>query len=159
MQHVARFHRIRKRNDISMFSRTSNANARHSPLSICFGINFDSICNFYNLKEYFTMVKLTPELINASMQYINPCRDRELDLRGKKCFSFHSFIQKIKGYVDSWCLCISEELYRFPPRNTWNEIISMKISIDCVIYFRIQDTANRKHGSNTGSIRHNWFFR
>lgn len=29
------------------------------------------------------MVKLTPELINASMQYINPCRDRELDLRGK----------------------------------------------------------------------------
>ncbi|XP_055324408.1 probable U2 small nuclear ribonucleoprotein A' [Sitodiplosis mosellana] len=30
------------------------------------------------------MVKLTPELINASMQYINPCRDRELDLRGYK---------------------------------------------------------------------------
>lgn len=29
------------------------------------------------------MVKLTPELINQSMQYINPCRDRELDLRGK----------------------------------------------------------------------------
>lgn len=29
------------------------------------------------------MVKLTPELINSSMQYINPCRDRELDLRGK----------------------------------------------------------------------------
>lgn len=28
------------------------------------------------------MVKLTPELINSSMQYINPCRDRELDLRG-----------------------------------------------------------------------------
>lgn len=28
------------------------------------------------------MVKLTPELINQSMQYINPCRDRELDLRG-----------------------------------------------------------------------------
>lgn len=30
------------------------------------------------------MVKLTPELINQSMQYINPCRDRELDLRGYK---------------------------------------------------------------------------
>lgn len=30
------------------------------------------------------MVKLTPELINSSMQYINPCRDRELDLRGYK---------------------------------------------------------------------------
>lgn len=29
------------------------------------------------------MVKLTPELINQSMQYMNPCRDRELDLRGK----------------------------------------------------------------------------
>lgn len=28
------------------------------------------------------MVKLTPELINQSMQFINPCRDRELDLRG-----------------------------------------------------------------------------
>ncbi|CAO1429057.1 unnamed protein product [Diamesa hyperborea] len=30
------------------------------------------------------MVKLTPELINSCMQYINPCRDRELDLRGYK---------------------------------------------------------------------------
>lgn len=33
------------------------------------------------------MVKLTPELINQSMQFINPCRDRELDLRGK-CILF-----------------------------------------------------------------------
>lgn len=32
------------------------------------------------------MVKLTPELINQSMQYMNPCRDRELDLRGKSLF-------------------------------------------------------------------------
>ncbi|KAI9583697.1 probable U2 small nuclear ribonucleoprotein A' [Glossina fuscipes] len=30
------------------------------------------------------MVKLTPELINQSMQFINPCRERELDLRGYK---------------------------------------------------------------------------
>ncbi|CRL07402.1 CLUMA_CG020375, isoform A [Clunio marinus] len=30
------------------------------------------------------MVKLTTELINSCMQYINPCRDRELDLRGYK---------------------------------------------------------------------------
>lgn len=30
------------------------------------------------------MVKLTPELINQSAQYINPVRDRELDLRGYK---------------------------------------------------------------------------
>ncbi|KAK3930129.1 U2 small nuclear ribonucleoprotein A' [Frankliniella fusca] len=30
------------------------------------------------------MVKLTPDLINQSMQYINPVRDRELDLRGYK---------------------------------------------------------------------------
>jgi hypothetical protein len=29
------------------------------------------------------MVKLTPELINSCMQFINPCRDRELDLRGE----------------------------------------------------------------------------
>jgi len=28
------------------------------------------------------MVKLTPDLIEQSMQYINPVRDRELDLRG-----------------------------------------------------------------------------
>jgi U2 small nuclear ribonucleoprotein A' len=28
------------------------------------------------------MVKLSPELINSCMQFINPCRDRELDLRG-----------------------------------------------------------------------------
>lgn len=43
------------------------------------------------------MVKLTPELINSSMQYINPCRDRELDLRGKH---FSLFFSKIKGYVE-----------------------------------------------------------
>ncbi|XP_073813983.1 small nuclear ribonucleoprotein polypeptide A'-like U2A [Musca autumnalis] len=30
------------------------------------------------------MVKLTPELINQSMQFLNPCRERELDLRGYK---------------------------------------------------------------------------
>ncbi|KAG7299381.1 U2 small nuclear ribonucleoprotein A' [Plutella xylostella] len=30
------------------------------------------------------MVKLTTELINNSMQYMNACRDRELDLRGYK---------------------------------------------------------------------------
>nr|CAD7417078.1 unnamed protein product [Timema poppensis] len=29
------------------------------------------------------MVKLTPDLIQQSMQFINPVRDRELDLRGK----------------------------------------------------------------------------
>lgn len=29
------------------------------------------------------MVKLTPELIGQAMQFINPVRDRELDLRGK----------------------------------------------------------------------------
>lgn len=29
------------------------------------------------------MVKLTAELIQNSMQFINPVKDRELDLRGK----------------------------------------------------------------------------
>lgn len=29
------------------------------------------------------MVKLTAEIIQNSMQYINPVKDRELDLRGK----------------------------------------------------------------------------
>lgn len=29
------------------------------------------------------MVKLTPDLIQQALQYINPVRDRELDLRGK----------------------------------------------------------------------------
>lgn len=37
-----------------------------------------------NSRYLFTMVKLTPELIEQSMQYINPVRDRELDLRGYK---------------------------------------------------------------------------
>lgn len=32
------------------------------------------------------MVKLTPELIAQSHQYINPVRDRELDLRGEFIF-------------------------------------------------------------------------
>lgn len=30
------------------------------------------------------MVKLTAELIQNSMQFINPVKDRELDLRGNK---------------------------------------------------------------------------
>ena len=30
------------------------------------------------------MVKLTPDLIEGAAQYINPVRDRELDLRGYK---------------------------------------------------------------------------
>lgn len=34
------------------------------------------------------MVKLTPELIQQSMQYINPVRDRELDLRGESDINF-----------------------------------------------------------------------
>lgn len=29
------------------------------------------------------MVKLTAEIIQNSLQYINPVKDRELDLRGK----------------------------------------------------------------------------
>lgn len=29
------------------------------------------------------MVKLTAEIVQNSMQYINPVKDRELDLRGK----------------------------------------------------------------------------
>lgn len=37
------------------------------------------------------MVKLTPELINQCMQYINPCRDRELDLRGYKIPEVQNF--------------------------------------------------------------------
>lgn len=61
-----------------------------SPLSICFGINFHWILRFLSFKKVSKMVKLTPELINASMQYINPCRDRELDLRGKYFF-YHLF--------------------------------------------------------------------
>ena len=30
------------------------------------------------------MVKLSPDLIYGAAQYLNPCRDRELDLRGYK---------------------------------------------------------------------------
>ena len=29
------------------------------------------------------MVKLTPDLVIGAAQYLNPCRDRELDLRGE----------------------------------------------------------------------------
>lgn len=44
------------------------------------------------------MVKLTPELINSSMQFINPCRDRELDLRGK-CIAIDSYITQFENNV------------------------------------------------------------
>lgn len=38
------------------------------------------------------MVRLTPELIQQSMQYLNPCRDRELNLRGKNTEIIHFLI-------------------------------------------------------------------
>ena len=55
------------------------------------------------------MVKCTPELIEGAGQYINPVRDRELDLRGYKipvienlgstldqgCFFFLSYLKKV----------------------------------------------------------------
>lgn len=51
------------------------------------------------------MVRLTPELIQQSMQYLNPCRDRELCLRGKpKCMNYFSVgtvffeLHEILGY-------------------------------------------------------------
>lgn len=43
---------------------------------------FDRFVFFSKVKYALNMVKLTPELINQSMQYINPVRDYELDLRG-----------------------------------------------------------------------------
>ena len=36
-----------------------------------------------NLRKKFGMVKLTPDLVLGAAQYLNPCRDRELDLRGE----------------------------------------------------------------------------
>lgn len=50
------------------------------------------------------MVKLTPELINSSMQYINPCRDRELDLRGKSklCYVILRLCESIHNYFEGY---------------------------------------------------------
>ncbi|KAJ8920029.1 hypothetical protein NQ315_011679 [Exocentrus adspersus] len=47
------------------------------------------------------MVKLTAELIQNSMQYINPVKDRELDLRGKLRLKFEVIdaANKLKYYV------------------------------------------------------------
>lgn len=49
------------------------------------------------------MVKLTAELIQNSMQYINPVKDRELDLRGeltreisRLCNSYFRLIKAIE---------------------------------------------------------------
>lgn len=52
------------------------------------------------------MVRLTPELIEDSYQYMNPVRDYELSLRGKKfiylflncCWNFCNINFKNKGY-------------------------------------------------------------
>ena len=35
------------------------------------------------MPKSFAMVKLTPDLVLGAAQYLNPCRDRELDLRGE----------------------------------------------------------------------------
>lgn len=47
-------------------------------LTHCYSAHYNRIVS-YKIRK---MVKLTPDLINQSMQYINPVRDRELDLRG-----------------------------------------------------------------------------
>ena len=51
------------------------------------------------------MVRLTPELIEDSYQYMNPVRDYELSLRGKKfiylffsCWNFCNINFQNKGY-------------------------------------------------------------
>lgn len=49
------------------------------------------------------MVKLTPELINQCMQYINPCRDRELDLRGRAILAQFEFCHGF-NFTFSHCL-------------------------------------------------------
>lgn len=41
------------------------------------------------------MVKLTPELIAQSHQYINPVRDRELDLRGEFIFYLNNIYDSL----------------------------------------------------------------
>ena len=46
------------------------------------------------------MVKCTPELIEGAGQYINPVRDRELDLRGYKI----PVIENLGTTLDQACL-------------------------------------------------------
>ena len=46
------------------------------------------------------MVKCTPELIEGAGQYINPVRDRELDLRGYKI----PVIENLGSTLDQACL-------------------------------------------------------
>lgn len=62
------------------------------------------------------MVKLTPELINSSMQYINPCRDRELDLRGKELVQMPQLrLNSFKTYFKvMFCFSISITGYKIP---------------------------------------------
>lgn len=52
------------------------------------------------------MVKLTPELIEQSMQYINPVRDRELDLRGllRTKSVVITYIAFIPLFLFYWCV-------------------------------------------------------
>lgn len=45
------------------------------------------------------MVKLTPELIAQSHQYINPVRDRELDLRGKFIFYLNNIYDALNVHA------------------------------------------------------------
>ena len=45
------------------------------------------------------MVKCTPELIEGAGQYINPVRDRELDLRGYKI----PVIENLGSTLDQEC--------------------------------------------------------
>lgn len=60
------------------------------------------------------MVKLTPDLIQNSMQYINPVKDRELDLRGNELL--------LLGYDRFKIIFYTIQATKYPKSRTWGPL-------------------------------------
>lgn len=82
------------------------------------------------------MVKLSPELINSCMQFINPCRDRELDLRGELV----AVILEILSFWHKFCFLIEFKGYKIP------EIQNLGATLDQFDTLDFSDNDLRKLG-------------
>ena len=77
----------------------------------------DSFRSFIKRRFYSIMGRLTPEVIEAAPQYLNPVGQYELCLRGNDCapsFQLSDFDKSIQYFLFS-----IEQIRRFLPSKTW----------------------------------------
>lgn len=78
------------------------------------------------------MVKLTTELIMNSYQFINPVKDRELDLRGKHC---DTIMWSILGLLHKRIYCFQQRYLSVEMKSLCTKIYQKYIVLLYLFYF------------------------